>query len=218
MERVYDKESIKREKQLVARCIKGSRGAWEEFVDVYKGLIYNSIIKTFQLVGYRNTEEIADDLFQDVFALLLKDRCAKLSSFKWKNDCSLVYWLGVITKNLTFDYIRRFLSREKILVSLAKGSGPEEKVFKDDISPDISFLDDIEEKERLKLFEQALQKLSKSDMRLVELLYFRKLAYERVAAVLGKSVDAVYMQKKRVVEKLKVIIKKVSEAKEPFAS
>ncbi len=218
MEKVRDKESLKREKELVARCIKGSSGAWEEFVDAYKGLIYNTIIKTFQLVGYRNTEEAADDLFQDVFALLLKDRCAKLSGFRWKDDCSLVFWLGVVTKNLTFDYIRRFISREKIIASLEKDSGSGDSLFKDDASPDVSFLDDIEQKERMELFGKAIKRLSKSEMRLVELLYFRRLSFERAAAVLGKSVDAVYMQKKRVVEKLKTIIRRMSGAREPFVS
>ncbi|MBL7071401.1 MAG: sigma-70 family RNA polymerase sigma factor [Candidatus Omnitrophica bacterium] len=216
MEKKLDREAIKREKQLVARCVKESKGAWEEFVDAYKGLIYNSIIRTFHFVGYKNTEEIADDLFQDVFALLLKNRCAKLGSFKWKNDCSLVYWLGVITKNLTFDYIRKFISRENILTSMAKDPGSEHVLLDEEESPDMSFLGKIEEKERLEIFGQALERLSKDELRLVELLYFRGLAHERTADILGKSVDAVYMQKKRVIEKLKAIVKKILKPKRIF--
>jgi len=215
MERVRDKESIKKEKQLVARCVRGERQAWEEFVDIYKGLIYNTILKTFHLVGYRNTEEVADDLFQEAFAMLLKDGCAKLSGFKWKNDCSLVYWLGVITKNLTFDYIRRFVTREKILDSLARGFVQN---VKEGTSSDAPFLDDIDEKDKLALFEKALNRLPKNEMRLVELIYFRKISHERAAAILGKSVDAVYMQKKRAIERLKKIVRKTSETKRKFAT
>ena len=217
MERVNDKESIKKEKRLVARCVRGDRQAWEEFVEIYKGLIYNTILKTFQLVGYRNTEEIADDLFQEVFAMLLKDGCAKLNGFKWKNDCSLVYWLGVITKNLTFDYIRRFVTRERILVSLAKGSGPNDGTFRKDDFADMSFLGDIEEKDKLEFFKKVLKRLPKTEMRLMELIYFRGVTHERAAAVLGKSVDAVYMQKKRAIDRLKTIVKKTSEAKRQFS-
>lgn len=208
MKKRLDREAIGREKLLVARCLSGKKEAWGEFVDAYKGLIYNTIFRTFQCVGYRNTEEVAEDLFQDVFTLLLKDRCAKLRSFKWKGGCSLVYWLGVVTKNLTFDHLEKRFSREKILASLARDPSEEGAVVKSCEPLDTGMLRRIEHKERSDLFEGALVKLSEKEFQLVELVYFRELPFERVAFLTGKSIDAVYSLNARVVRKLKRVIER----------
>ena len=208
MKKRLDREAMKREKLLVARCLTGKKGAWGEFVDAYKGLIYNTIFRTFHSVGYKNTEEIAEDIFQDFFTLLLKDGCAKLRSFKWKNDCSLVYWLGVVTKNLTFDHLQKHFSRGKILASLARDSSEEEAVVKSCGPLDIDVLKNIEEKEEAELFENALAKLSKKEFNLVELIYFRELSYGRAAFLIGKNIDAVYSQNARIIRKLKKIIER----------
>ena len=199
-----DKEIIRREKQLIARCVKGDKEAWDEFVDTYKALIYDAILRTFHFVGYKNIEEAAGDIFQDVFASLLRDNCRKLRSFKWKNGCSLASWLHIIAKNITFDYIRKHFSREKIIVSLTKGSEDKEDTFEDKESS----LENLEHKEKVNIFEGALKELPKEDIYLIELLYFREYSSKRVAKILGKSVDALYMQKKRMIDKLKKIIEK----------
>jgi RNA polymerase sigma factor (sigma-70 family) len=201
------KESIRREKELVSRCVKGDKIAWDEFVDKYKRLIYSAILRAFQFVGYRNTEEIAGDLFQEVFASLLRDNCAKLKSFKWKNGCSLASWLLIISKNVTFDYMRRTFSREKIMTSLAKDSKDDAHLLKDTQSINESFLNNLEREERINIFKKALKKLDKQDLHLVDLIYFREYSHSQAAAILKKSVDAVYMQKKRIIDKLKKIIK-----------
>src|SRR3989338_538845 len=113
-----DKGLMRWERTLVGRCVKNDKRALDDFVDKYKGIIYDAIIKTFHFVGYKNTEEAASDLFQEVFSLLLKNDCAKLKSFKWKNGCSLASWLHVVSKNVTFDYLRRHFARGKIMESL----------------------------------------------------------------------------------------------------
>lgn len=203
MRKKSDKESIALEKRLVARCLKGERRAWDEFIDRYKRLIYNTIIRTLDSVAYENKEEITADLFQEFFALLFRDNCAKLRSFSWKNGCSLVFWICVITKNLTFDYIRKAFSRKKTIASV-EGFSEAEKIFKD---TGVSFLDEIESEERIVLFEEALRQLSEEELGLIKFIYYLELPHECVASLLNKSVDAVYMQKKRVIEKLAKIIK-----------
>ncbi len=201
-----DKEKIRREQQLVARCVRGDKKAWDEFVDTYKSLIYSAIIRTFHFVGHKNTEEAAGDIFQDVFASLLRDNCAKLRSFKWKYGCSLASWMHIIAKNLAFDYIRKFFSQEKIIASLTKGSEDEKSIFDGKKSLDETFLKKLEHEEKVNLFEKALKELPKEDIYLIELLYFREYSHKRIAKILNKTVDALYMQKKRVTEKLKKIV------------
>ena len=203
-----DKERIKQEKQLVARCVKGNKKAWDELVDKYKNLIYSAIIRTFQSVGHANPEEAADDIFQGVFASLLKDNCAKLRKFKWKNGCSLASWILIISKSRTFDYLRKVFSRKKIMTPLIENAENEEDVFKDARYAEGSFLEELEHKERVGLFKRALKELPKDDICLVELIYFRGFSHERAAKVMKKTKDSIYVQKRRMIEKLKNIIKK----------
>lgn len=193
---------VRQEQKLAARCIKGDKSAWDEFVDAYKNLIYSSIIRTFHLVGYKNAEEIAGDIFQEVFASLLKNNYAKLRSFKWKRSCTLASWLSIIARNLTFDYIRKIFSRQEIISSL-KSNASDEEISKWQQSSDSAPLENLEEAEAVGLFEKALQKLTKHELEFIELIYFRGLPAGRVAGILGKSVDAVYMYKKRLIDKLK---------------
>jgi len=207
------REKINYEKKLVARCLRGRRDAWDEFVEKYKNLVYSSILKTFQLINYRVTEGDTDDLFQDIFILLIKNNFRKLRSFKWKNGCSLATWLQVVSKNRTYDYVRRKLSHQEILSSFMTEDATDEFIFQDDSSWADSMLADIDRKKRFELFKNAMRELSKQDRLLVELIYFKEFSHKRASAILGKSIDALYMQKKRVIERLKKTVGRYIKSK-----
>ena len=202
-----DKKKLYYERQLVARCIKGDKRAWDEFVEKYKRLIYSSILRTFKLVGYNNTEETASDLFQSVFALLLKDSCSKLRSFKWRNGCSLASWLAVVSRNLAYDHIRKILSHKEIMDSLIKESDVRKGIFRGQDTPDELFLNDLENEDNAGILKEALKKLPEEDLRILNLVYLRGFPLTRVAKLIDKSADAVYAQKKRALDKLKEIIR-----------
>ncbi|MBU4377411.1 MAG: sigma-70 family RNA polymerase sigma factor [Candidatus Omnitrophica bacterium] len=201
-----DKSTIEREKVLVSRCVVGEKRAWDEFVDAYKALIYHAIIKAFQLVGYSNTEEVAGDIFQDVFASLLNGDYAKLRGFKWKNDCSLASWLHIVTKNATFDFLRKHFRRGDIMESLSADDENEPADYRIEGSEEILVLQNLENEERNEIFDKALKELPKEDLLLIDLIYFRGVSHKNAAKILGKSIDALYMHKKRVIEKIKKTI------------
>ena len=194
------------ERTLVIRCVKSDKRAWDEFVDKYKGIIYDAIIKTFHFVGYENTEDAASDLFQEVFSSLLKNDCEKLRSFKWKNDCSLASWLHVVSKNVTFDYLRKSFARGKITESLTAVDEDVPEDYQIETSIDADILQKLEDEEKLGIFEKALKTLPKEDFLVINLIYLRGISHENAAKVLGKSVDALYMQKKRIIDKIKKTI------------
>ncbi len=190
------KKDITYEKKLVRRCVKGDKAAWDEFIDRYNGLIYDAILRVFGLLGYTNTEEAAEDLFQEVCAALLKDECRKLRGFKWKNGCTLASWLHVVAKNSTYDYVRKVFSRKDVC-----------RLFPNDlVGGEPAVIGKLEEEDEIALFERALKRLPKKDIYLIELIYFRELPYEDAARILNKSRDALYMQKKRIIAKLKEIV------------
>jgi len=198
-----DQKTIEREKALISRCIDGEKRAWDEFVDAYKALIYHAIISSFQFAGYRNVEEATGDIFQDVFTSLLKDDYAKLRSFGWKNGCSLASWIHIVAKNVTFDYLRRYFKRGEIMEPLAEGDEEEPAEYRIKESEEMMGLDKLESEERNDLFEKALKALPKEDFFLIELIYFRGISHQKAAGILGKSVEAIYMQKKRAIDKIK---------------
>lgn len=195
---------------MVARCISGDRKAWDEFVGTYKGLVYSAIIRTFRLVGYRDSGQIMDDLFQDVFALLLRDDCAKLRSFRWENNCSVASWINIITKNLTFDYIRKFFTRKQIMDVLLVDPSAKEGIFKDKDISDVDFLKDLENKDKAELFKCAVKELLNEELNLLNLVYVREIPLNKIAKLLGKSADAVFAQKKRLIKRLQKIIRGIS--------
>ena len=195
------------ERTLVGRCVKNDKRAWDDFVEKYKGIIYDAIIKTFHFVGYKNTEEAASDLFQEVFSLLLKNDCAKLKSFKWKNGCSLASWLHVVSKNVTFDYLRRHFARGKIMESLITEEIDASADYHIEASEDSDILQKMADEEKVGLFEKALNTLPKEEILVVNLIYLRGISHEKAAKILGKSVDALYMQKKRIIDKIKTTVK-----------
>ncbi|MFH0839554.1 MAG: sigma-70 family RNA polymerase sigma factor [Candidatus Omnitrophota bacterium] len=198
-----DKGLMRRERALVSRCVKNDKKAWGEFVDKYKGIVYDAIIKTFHFVAYKNTEDMADDLFQEVFSLLLKNDCAKLRSFRWKNGCSLASWLHIVAKNVTFDYLRKYFSRGKIMELLTVEDGDAPADYHIEASVEADILQKLEDEERAGFFEKALKTLPKEDFLVINLIYLRGISHENTAKMLGKSIDALYMQKKRVIEKIK---------------
>ena len=63
-----------------------------------------------------------------------------------------------------------------------------------------------EEQERL--LNQAIQTLSPRDRILLDLCYHQALASEEVAALLKTSLNAVYAQKSRVLEKIREVLRR----------
>ena len=202
-----NKELITSEKKLVKRCLYGDKKAWEEFIDQYKNLIYSSIIRTFRLMGWKEDKEVIEDLFQDIFTSLFADNFKKLRLFGWKKRCTLASWLSIISRNATYDYVRKNISRRDIISSLIQEAGPNEILFGDkDISMDL-FIEKLESADRTAIFEKVLAGLSKEDRYLLELLYHRELSPQEAAIILGESRDVVYKRAARAIEKIKKIIK-----------
>ncbi len=200
-----DRKSIRKERALAARCVKNDKDAWDEFVEEYKGLIYNAILRTFHFAGYENEDE-AEEVFQEVFSALLKNNCAKFKSFRWKNGCKLGSWLHVVAKNTAFDYLRKTFRRGRIIQFLGENTEDAPAGCRFEDSGEIGAAAKLEEGEKIGLFERAIKALPREDFFLLNLIYFRGIPHKNAAEILGKTVEAVYMHKKRVIGKIKKMI------------
>ena len=203
---------IRKEKILVQRWLDCDQKARDEFVEIYSKLIYNFVHKTLRVFNYGCDIGLVNDLYQEVFAALLKNDSTKLRNFEWKNGSSLATWLGVVTKNLVVDHIRKAGRIKDKTTSANKTIDESGNVELIDTIGDEKYSPNsiLRNKEDLALFCKAIERLSGKDRQLVELLFYQEVSYEKAALMLGKSVDSLYMQKKRIIEKLQEIVEKIS--------
>lgn len=204
--------SIEWEKELVEKFIAGEKVAQKQFIIEYKNLIYSCIYRALEGYGFDLEINLIRELYQEAYLKLLKDDFTNLRRFKWKNGSSLATWINHLTRNLVIDYIRKNNKYKEMQQSINEPIKEGEDAELIDTIGDIKYsaLPILGNEENLQLLRKALENLPESDRHLVELLYFQELPYEEIARILDKSIDAIYMQKKRVIEKMKEIIENLS--------
>ena len=95
------------EKTLLAGCLRGDKAAWDAFVQQYSALVYHTIRKTLTLHHADQRDDVMEDMAQEFFVSLLRDRCKKLRQFRGDRGCTVASWLRVIASRLTIDYLRQ---------------------------------------------------------------------------------------------------------------
>ena len=187
-----------KEKTLIAGCLRSEKAAWDSFVLQYSNLVYHTIKKTLNLHHVETRTDLVEDLYQEFFVSLLRNDYKKLRQFRGAYSCSLASWLRLLTARLTIDFLR------KQAPSSGEVAGAMSRHGADAAEPLIS-----EQQERL--LNQAIQTLSPRDRILLDLCYRQALASEEITGLLKTSVNAVYTQKSRVLEKIREVLRK-SEA------
>ncbi|HEV8721301.1 MAG TPA: sigma-70 family RNA polymerase sigma factor [Candidatus Binatia bacterium] len=176
-----------REKNLLAGCIRGDKASWDAFVLQYSALVYHTIRKTFVTFHAETKSDLVDDLFQEFFLAIVRDDFKKLRQFRGDTGCSLASWLRVVAARMTIDFLRKQGS--------SKSEPNPQTVPNDD--PAASLI--IREEERA--LGDAVKSLSSRDQIFLDLCFVRALPPEDIAAILKTSVNAVYTQKSRILEK-----------------
>jgi RNA polymerase sigma factor (sigma-70 family) len=184
-----------KEQTLIAGCLRSERAAWDSFVVQYSNLVYHTIKKTLSLHHAEPHADLVEDLYQEFFASLLGNECKKLRQFRGDRGCSLASWLRILTARLTIDFLRKQAPTLGEVASAMSRHGP-----------DSTELFVNEEQERL--LNQAIQSLSPRDRILLDLCYRQALASDQIAALLKTSVNAVYAQKSRVLEKIREVLRR----------
>ena len=184
-----------KEKTLIAGCLRSEKAAWDSFVLQYSNLVYHTIKKTLNLHHVETRADLVEDLYQEFFLSLLRNECKKLRQFKGAHGCSLASWLRLLTAQLTIDFLRKQARISSEVAGAVSRHGP------DTAEPLLN-----EEQERL--LNQAIQTLSPRDRILLDLCYRQALASEEIAQLLKTSVNAVYAQKSRLLEKIREVLRK----------
>jgi len=189
--------------EFVRRCIRGEKGAWNEFVERYSSLIYNYIHSVLKIKGQSFSQENINDLFQEIFLSLVKDNFKKLASFQARNGCSLASWLRQVTVNFSIDYIRRL----KLTVSIDEETDNGFSLIDLLPSNSPSATDTFNQKERLTHLEDCIDRLDNDDKYFLELHINRGLSLEELKAYFKVSRGAIDMRKSRIIERLRECFK-----------
>lgn len=185
---------------FVQECAKGDRKSWEAFVNKYSRLIYNYIHAVLRAKGIDFlTAQNTNDLFQEIFLLLVKDNFKKLKSFKAKNGCSLASWLRQLVINHTIDHVRKV----RPLVSLDEEN--ESRLNLKDVISDnaLSASDTVLHKERILALQECIEKLDTDERYFLELHIHQDVSLNELKDHFKLARGTIDMRKARIIEKLK---------------
>ena len=185
---------IDKERTLLAGCLQGDKAAWDAFVLQYSSLVYHTIKKTLASFHVEARSDLVEDLFQDLFLALLRDDCRKLRQFRGERGCSLATWLRLVTSRLTIDFLRRQDSSSAGVEDTSPAQSDPSAVFV--------------EREEEEAVSRAIEGLPSRDQLFVELCFRRNLPPQDVAGILKMSVNAVYTQKSRILDKIREALRK----------
>ncbi|MFA5275624.1 MAG: sigma-70 family RNA polymerase sigma factor [Candidatus Omnitrophota bacterium] len=185
--------------ELLQKCINGDKLACEEFLNLYSRLIYNYIHHVIKSKGFPCSQDLPQDIFQEIYRALFEDNCKKLRTFKAKNNCTLATWLRQVVINFTIDYLRR----QKPFISL--DSADEDEASLGDLLSDGAERADkvISSKERLAQLVHCIDKLNLDEKFLIELHFKQGLKLERLKTLFETTRGAIDMQKQRLINKLR---------------
>ncbi len=183
---------------LVVAYLAGDPTAAERLVVEFGGVVRDAIAR-FLAMRVRSRLDLADDLAHEVFLALFADNGRKLRTFAGRHGCSFGGWIKVVAVRLTIDRLRRearvvhldddtprMLELRRTLRTDAPG--PEEVML------------GVETAEQL---SQALAELGPKDRMLAELHLVRGRTLDDVAQLLGVTMNAAYVRKSRVLDRLR---------------
>jgi RNA polymerase sigma factor (sigma-70 family) len=160
---------------LVRRCIAGDATAWEELVREHNRRIYNICYR------FTGSSTDAEDLSQEVFIKVYRS----LGTYD-SGKGSFPTWITTMTRNLLVDHFRR-TRQDRMTESMdappvANEDAPTLGERIEDVKPSPDAL--LASKERQRLVQQALQKVSPDLREAVILRDLQDMDYREIAQVL----------------------------------
>lgn len=134
----------------------------------------------------------ADEILQEVLIVLYN----KLKTFEFKS--SVYTWIYTITNTRSINFLKR--KKLKNFLSLN-----EVKSFPDDSK---NILASIEQRQKLELVENALQKLPVKQREVFIMRNYDEMTYEEISKITGKSTGALKANYFHALNKLKELVKK----------
>src|SRR5262245_22557834 len=108
------------DRNLMQRCLQHDPGAWNDFVDRFRGLIYHVIHYTSHLRSAPLSPEEVEDIAQEVLLQVVANDYAVLKQFRGRS--SLATYLTVIARRICVHQLAKIAPTRKTLPAELKKS------------------------------------------------------------------------------------------------
>lgn len=179
------------EKLLIDRVVAAEPGAFDDFLERYRALIYSVLYSR----GFRFPNDYLDDIYQSFVLAVAKDNFRKLRAFQGRNNCSLATFLQIVATRFALDELRKWKRHPR-----GRGlAGDDEELARQIQDPrgNTPLLENLDS-ERIDIFHNLLFDLEWKRVSVV-LWVFRGVARETIADVMSTSranIDALYKRAK----------------------
>ena len=179
--------------ELIQLVLAGNQSVYAQLVDKYKNFVFTIVLR------YVKGREDAEEVSQDVFIKAYRS----LQDFRGASKFST--WLYTIATTTCLSFLRK--------KQLEVQSLDNEKVFAsaDNIDSGMS-ANQIEQKSKVAMVNQAINLLSADDAQVITLFYKGEQTLEEIAQILGKETNAVKVQLHRARTRLKEKMEKYFSA------
>jgi len=179
------------EAELIKRCIKKDKKAWNAFVEKYSRLVYWAIRKRLSMSSFGCDEADIEDIFQEVFlAVLTAEKLSQLNDPKF-----IPGWLAMVASNKTVDFMRQKVHRQQNLVV---DIPVKDNTFEQNLlSQDVVFV-----------IKELINTLSDKERIIISLNLLEEKTHKEIADILGMPANTISTVIWRSKEKLKEKLKK----------
>ncbi|MGE0550569.1 MAG: RNA polymerase sigma factor [Kofleriaceae bacterium] len=178
------------DRDLLKNVLRSDARGWVELVRRYRALIYRCITKVTLKYSPSMGSADLDEIYADVLMQLVRDDMRKLRLYNPARGTKLGSWIGMISVNAAYDYLRG-AGRRPLLDKVDGALDPHQEC---DRTP----LDLLIEKERWGHLNELLAEFTDKDRTFVELYYQRGLEADEIAAEMQISLKTVYSKKHKI--------------------
>ena len=172
------------DKDIIARVLSGEQALYSVLVSRYQNLVFTITLR------YIKSREDAEEVAQDVFVKAYRS----LEDFKGQSKFST--WLYTITTTTCITFLRK--------KKLELHSLDDEHVFeKVDMQDSGMSANQVEQKSRVNMVNEAIRLLNPDDAQVLTLFYKGEQTLEEIAMAMGKEPNAVKVQLHRARGRLK---------------
>lgn len=173
--------------ELILRCIRKEKEAWDIFVQRYSRLIYWAIRKRLTVSSFVLREEDIKSIFQDVFIVILEgNKLEQLKDVKF-----LPGWLAMVASNKTVDFMRERMRSESHFT-------PKAAVVKED-----TFEEDLCANDIADILRKIIETLQSKEKLIISLNLFEERTHEEISRMSGMPINTVSTVIARTKEKIK---------------
>lgn len=181
---------------LIRRCTNGNKGAWDQFVERYAGLVFWAIKDVLERRGCLHNHQDIQDIFQNVFILLWEK--GKLKQIRKR--ASISKWLAMVAANCAVNYFRN--KRELLL--------RDDSEFEKIEVCNCNVNKDLNQEHIYITLEEAFHALSVREKIILKLNYLYRKTHQQIGQILAMPENTVSSTISRIKHRLREQLEKES--------